>query len=391
MFSLLVELAVILLTARFFGELFERWGHPSVVGEILGGIILGPLAAGLVGERLGIPLYLSPKGAGAEVLEFLSQLGILLLLFSAGLGMGPKSFRRAGVPGISVATVGALTAFALGFGISSLFGWSPLGAAFAGGVLMATSVGLTVRTLSEIGKLRTKVGEVILDAAVIDDIWGILVLSVLAAVATGTLSGWGLLKTIALVGVFLALAILSIRVLPTLLNRLRTVRTEEAPLSLCFGLMLLYSALALKVGLAAITGAFFAGLALSEWRYARSVEEKLHPLGYGLLIPLFFFWCGVRVDLGALAQTSLLSLLFLLIALFDKVVGCGLGARLGGMSWRESLQVGMGMMPRMEVALIFAKMGVDCGAVGPQLFSVTVLVVLFTSLTTPFLVKKVFE
>jgi len=377
---LLLHLSVILLSSRLAGEIFERLKQPAVIGEILVGLLLGPSLLGL----------LSTSSPTFEIFESLSQLGIILLLFLAGLTVRVGEFRKAGRPGLIVAATGVITAFLLGFGVASIFGWTKIEAAFAGGVLMATSVGVTVRTLLELGKLHSQVGATILSAAVIDDVFGIAVLSVLGGVASASFSPSGLVLTCLLMGLFFLLAFAALRFMPSLLERLEHLRTEKATLSLSLSLALLFSVLAYKLGLAAITGAFFAGLAFSGWRGAGKLREEISSIGYGLLVPLFFVWCGVRADLHLVAG-SWLAFFFLAICIIDKLVGCGGGALLVGMDPRDALRVGVGMMPRMEVALILASIGVSSGAVRPQLLSMTVLVVVATSLLTPPFLKRVFQ
>jgi Kef-type K+ transport system membrane component KefB len=377
---LLLHLSVILLSGKLAGEIFERLKQPAVIGEILVGLILGPSFLG----------YLSTRSSTSETLEILSQLGIILLLFLAGLTVRVEEFRRAGKPGLIVAASGVIVAFLLGFGVASLFGWTRVEAAFAGGVLMATSVGVTVRTLLDLGELHSQVGATILSAAVIDDVFGIAALSVLGGLASASFSPSGLVLTCLLMGLFFLLAFAALRFMPSLLERAENLRTERATLALSLSLALLFSALAYELKLAAITGAFFAGLALSGWRGAGKLREEVSSIGYGFLIPLFFVWCGVRTDLHLVAG-SWLALFFLAICIIDKFIGCGGGALLAGMGPRDALRVGVGMMPRMEVALIIASVGVSSGAVGPQLLSMTVLVVVATSLLTPFLLKRAFS
>ena len=376
---LLLHLSVILLSGKLAGEIFERLKQPAVIGEILIGLILGPSLLG----------YLSVQSPTSETLEILSQLGIIILLFLAGLTTSVEEFRRGGRTGLIVAAAGVIAAFLLGFCVASLFGWTKVEAAFAGGVLMATSVGVTVRTLLDLGELHSQVGATILNAAVIDDVFGIAALSVLGGLASASFSPSQLVLTCFLMGLFFLLIFATLRFMPPLLERMESLRTEKAILSFSLSLALLFSALAYELKLAAITGAFFAGLVLSGWRETKKLREEVSSIGYGLLTPLFFVWCGVKTDLH-LVVGSWLAVFFLAICIIDKFIGCGGGALLAGMRPRDALKVGVGMMPRMEVALIIASIGVSSGAVRPQLFSMTVLVVVVTSLLTPFLLKRAF-
>ena len=365
---------------------------PPILGEILAGLLVGPSVAGSLSSHLGSRLCLDPSTPEGEWVGFLADLGILLLLFLAGLSLEWEELKASGRGATLTALGGTLWAFPLGFAAAHVMGWTSLEAAFAGGVLVATSVGISVGTLLDLHRLRSREGAVILGAAVIDDVFGIIVLSLLAGMAYGGLSVLGLVWTLLLMlAFFLLLFTAGPRLVPWLLSRSTGVQAPEFSLSLTLVLVFLISALAEKVRIAAITGAFLVGLLVGRSPLSKTLREKISVIGYGLLIPLFFAEVGLRTDLGALRGVGPGILLFLAASFLSKIGGCGSGALLGGMGKWEALRVGVGMMPRGEVALIVASAGLKVGAVGSQLFSMTVVTVFITSLLTPPLLKLVFE
>jgi Kef-type K+ transport system membrane component KefB len=393
---------------------------PPILGEILAGLLVGPSVAGSLSSHLGSRLCLDPSTPEGEWVGFLADLGILLLLFLAGLSLEWEELKASGRGATLTALGGTLWAFPLGFAAAHVMGWTSLEAAFAGGGRgahrlgesggphpeqqphphragarqqgVATSVGISVGTLLDLHRLRSREGAVILGAAVIDDVFGIIVLSLLAGMAYGGLSVLGLVWTLLLMlAFFLLLFTAGPRLVPWLLSRSTGVQAPEFSLSLTLVLVLLISALAEKVRIAAITGAFLVGLLVGRSPLSRTLREKISVIGYGLLIPLFFAEVGLRTDLGALRGVGPGILLFLAASFLSKIGGCGLGALLGGLGRWEALRVGVGMMPRGEVALIVASAGLKVGAVGSQLFSMTVVTVFITSLLTPPLLKLVFE
>ncbi len=391
--SVLLYLAAFLIAAKFGGILAAKLGQPGVFGELIVGILIGPSIAGMISQNLfGVSFYINPGAPAGQFMGLFGELGIIILMFIAGMSIDVGEFKKAGKPATMVAASGVVVAFLLGFGTASIFGWTLIEAGFAGGILVATSVGITVRTLMEIRVLHTKIGMTILGAAVIDDVMGIIILSVLSGLAFGGLSLLGIAETLALMGAFFAIVILvGFKVVPRVLTYIGRFSVDEIVLSIAFALVFLVAAIAEKVSIAAITGAFLVGLIAGKSPAAESIREKASTVGYGLLIPLFFVNMGVQTDLQALSAVSVLALAFLAIAMFDKIVGCGIGALLSGYGARDSLRVGIGMMPRAEVALIMAAIGVKASIVGQSLLSMTVMVVLLTSLVTPPLVKIVFK
>jgi Kef-type K+ transport system membrane component KefB len=391
--SILIYLAIFLIAAKIGGLLAAKLKQPPVFGELLMGILIGPSVAGWVSQQLGFfTALIDPTTVAGDFISTLSDLGIILLLFLAGLSIDVSELKDAGKPSFVVATTGVITAFLLGFGVAYLFGWSSLQAAFVGAVLAATSVGITVRTLMDINRLHTKVGMTILGAAVIDDVMGIVIVSILAGLAYGGVSFLGLAENIGLIAIFFTVVIyIGFKLIPRMMTYIEKLPVEEIVLSTALALAFLISALADKVRLAAITGAFVAGMVMSRTPAAGPLKDKISIVGYGFLIPLFFVEMGVRTSLQALGTVTTLALALVGVAIFTKIVGCGVGAIMSGFSRNDSLRVGVGMMPRAEVALVVAAIGIKANIVDSTLFSITVMIVLVTSLITPLLVKYAFK
>jgi Kef-type K+ transport system membrane component KefB len=391
--SVLVYLAVFLIAAKLGGLFAARIKQPAVFGELLFGILIGPSVAGWISQQLGLPLLIDLNApAFGDFMSPIADIGIILLLFLAGLSIDVDQLKAAGRASAVVATTGVIAAFTLGFGVAFLCGWTSMQAAFVGAVLAATSVGITVRTLMDINRLHTRVGMTILGAAVIDDVMGIMILSVLAGIAHGSVSLPELAKDLILIAIFFIAAIyIGLKLAPRAITYIDKLPVQEMALSIALALAFIMGALAEEVRLAAITGAFVAGIILSKATIAGSLRDKISTIGYGLFIPLFFVGMGVQTNIGALASVGLLALALVIVAMFDKIVGCGVGALLSGFSRKDSLRVGAGMMPRAEVALVVASIGIKAGIVTSELFSITVMIVLVTSLVTPLLVKLAFR
>lgn len=390
--SVLLYLAIFLMAAKLGALLAAKLKQPGVFGELLVGILIGPSIAGWISKQLGLPPLVEPASDAGAFIGVFADIGIILLLFLAGLSIDVDQLKAAGRTATCVAISGVLMAFGLGFGVASLCGWSSLQAAFVGAVLAATSVGITVRTLMDIHQLHTRVGMTILGAAVLDDIIGIFILAALAGISLGGFSLGGFGKLAGLVAIFLMLSIyIGFKVMPRLLMRAAKLPVEEMTLSVALAFVFLMSMFAEKVELAAITGAFVAGIVLSRAPVADTLTNKLSTIGYGLFIPLFFVGMGVRTDLRALWGVSILALGIVGVAIFDKVAGCGIGALIGGFGPHDSVRIGVGMMPRAEVALIIASFGAKAGIVTSELFSITVMVVLVTSLLSPVMIRLAFR
>ena len=394
--ELLVGLIVLLVGAKLGGELFERAGQSAVLGEIGAGILVGNL--GLVGFH-GLEFARTHEGLLA-----LSELGVILLLFEVGLESDLKDMRKVGLSAFVVATLGVVAPFVLGWGVARLLlpQTHPLVHVFIGATLCATSVGLTARVLKDLGQLQRPEAQIVLGAAVLDDVMGLVVLAVVGGLVSAASGGVAptSLDLLLIVGKalgFLVGAIVLGRLLAPRLFRLASfLHVQHMLLVTSLAFCFLLARLAAGIGLAPIVGAFAAGLILDRVHYQdftdrgeHAIEELIHPLA-GFLVPLFFAVTGMHVDLSVVTQPSTLGLAAALTvaAIVGKQV-CGLGVLQRGL---DRLSVGFGMIPRGEVGLIFANIGLGLKVAGTPLldastFGAVVLVVMVTTLITPSLLK----
>jgi Kef-type K+ transport system membrane component KefB len=388
----LLGLVVILLAAKIGGEIFERLGQPAVLGELLAGILLGNLA--LVG--FGGLEFLQ----GSAGIEILAQLGVILLLFQVGLESNVGEMLAVGWSSLLVAVLGVIAPFFLGWGVSA---WllpheETLVHVFIGATLSATSVGITARVLADLGKLAARESRIILGAAVIDDVLGLVILSVVSGVIGAANSGGTLRSTDALVIVaeavaFLVGAILIGGWLSRRVFRLAGfLKVQGLLLALALATCFLLSYLADRIGLATLVGAFAAGLILDGVQFRdlgettkHRIGELIHPIA-GFLVPVFFVLMGARVDLASFAQPGVpgFAALLTLAAILGKMV-CAAGVVERGL---DRLSVAVGMVPRGEVGLIFAGIGAQLllhgrPVIAPPLFAAVVVMVIVTTLVTP--------
>ena len=388
----IVSLALLLGAAKIFGSLATRLGQPAVLGELVAGVLLGNL------HLLGISgLDAIPANA---TLDTLAQLGVLILLFQVGVESTVRDMLRVGGVATLVAVLGVVTPFALGWGVGAwlLPGHSPYAHAFLGATLTATSVGITARVLSDLGKAKTPEARVILGAAVIDDVLGLLILAIvsgaIAAADRGQPMAYGAVglllgKAVLFLGGALSLGVV---LSPRLFHLASRLRGSGVLLATALVICFLLSAAAAAVGLAPIVGAYAAGLILEEvhWhdfseRGEHRMQELLEPVAT-LLVPVFFVLMGMRVDLAAFGHPEILGLAGLLtVAAIVGKQACALGV------WGrklDALSVGIGMIPRGEVGLIFAGIGLTLTigserVIDPGVFSAVVIMVIATTLVTP--------
>lgn len=391
--SWLLTLGLVLVAAKALGVLAERWGQPAVLGELLAGILLGPSVLGLL-PAIGTD--------GFVIFHFLAELGVVLLLFEIGLSTDLKAMFRVGPAALSVAAIGVAVPFLLG----GLF-WSraphmqvpstvPLlaTAIFVGATLTATSVGITARVLSDLGQLASAEARIIVGAAVIDDIFGLVILGVVSAMAGGGVVTAGGTVRILLIAVCFLVGAVAVggRIAPLLFARLARVPGRDViPLG-AFVTCLLLAAFADRAGSALIIGAFAAGLVLAETAESAHIEEKLRPV-VSLFTPVFFVMVGGAVDLRlfALGRPGAGGVLWIALALSVLAV---VGKFVAGwaapwVKFRRQI-VGVGMIPRGEVGLIFADIGRRSGVLGAELFNALLLMVLVTTFLAPVLLKKAY-
>ena len=385
--QLALLLSIILLAAKLAGYLSVRLGQPSVLGELLVGILLGPTFL----DILHLP-FIDPELA--HMITELGELGVLLLMFLAGLELHLNELTRNTRVAAFGGSLGVLLPAVLGWAAGRLFGLDNASAVFLGLTLGATSVSISAQTLMELKVLRSRVGLGLLGAAVFDDILVILALSVFLALesGTGSLGGmlWILLKMIAFLGLSLALGIW---VLPWLVRRVVRLPISQGVLTLALVVMLAFGVAAeLLGGMAAITGAFIAGLMMARSGEKERVENGVHALAYGLFVPVFFVNIGLSVNARTLeSEMVVFTLVIIMIAILGKWVGAGTGARLGGLNLRESVQLGAGMISRGEVGLIVAGVGITAGLVSSEEYSAIVAMVLVTTLVTPPILRWLFS
>jgi Kef-type K+ transport system membrane component KefB len=370
-------LLIVFGSAKLMGEIFVKLRLPAVVGEILAGALIGPSVLG----------WIAPN----DTLTALSDLGVMFLLFDAGLQVKASELLRVGGTATLVAVLGVVATFLGGWGILLAWGSTRMEAAFVATALVATSVGITASALSARGLLNQVASKIILAAAVIDDVLGLIVLAAVSGMARGRINLLDLALTAGLAAAFTVVAAkwgasTARRILPHFHSR---TQAEEAKFHISLVLLFALSAVAVYTGVAAIVGAFLAGLALSE-----SADRRVRDLTRGvseLLVPFFLVGIGSRMDLGLFRSQSTILLAFLMLAMVivTKVAGCGLGAFSVG--WRNALRVGLGMVPRGEVTMAIAQMGLSTKVVSPQVYAVVVFIAVVTTLITPLLLTAAFR
>jgi Kef-type K+ transport system membrane component KefB len=386
--QLIFELAIILLVAKAAGYLSTRLGQPSVLGELLAGVLLGPSLINI----LGLP-FINSASLGDTITE-LSELGVLLLMFIAGLELHLGELIKNRKVSLASSLGGLLLSIGLGWGAAKLFGMSGTAALFLGLAIGATSVSISARTLMEMGVLRSRVGLSLLGAAVVDDVLSILAFSIFLAVHQGN-TGIGGLAWLA-VRMFLFLAIgmaFGLWVLPRLIRRVAKLNISQGSLVFAIVMLLFYALAAELIGqMAAIIGTFLAGLMFARTPEKTAIEGGITALAYGLFVPIFFVNIGLKVNLGNLSLSSIWLILAVTVtAVAGKLVGAAGGARLGGLPSHEAIQLGAGMVARGEVTLIIAAMGSLIGLIDEEAFSAIVVAVLVSTLLTPPILHQAFS
>lgn len=364
-------------SAKLMAELFERLGQPGIVGEILAGVLIGPSVLG----------WIAPN----ELLGALSDLGAMFLLFRVGLEVRSSELLKVGGVSMLVACSGVLVPFLMGWGILTLWGEPSNEAIFVGASMVATSVGITAQVLSAKGLLHLVSSKIILAAAVIDDVLGLLVLAVVSSLTHGKLNVLSLALTAVLAAGFTGIvakwgAQAMVRVAPRVE---RSLRVGEAQFALAMTLLFGLALAAVYIGVAAIVGAFLAGLALAE-----STGQRVRDLAHGvteLLVPFFLAGIGLHVSLSAFSNPryAMLAVLILLAAVVSKFIGCGLGAWSLGKA--DALRIGVGMIPRGEVGMVVAQIGLGFGIISASVYGVVVFMSVATTIVAPPLIKVAFS
>ncbi len=373
----MVKIVIILAAAKILGIISRKFKMPEVLGALVAGIVLGPIVFNLVQKD--------------ESIEMLANIGVLMLMFFAGIETDVEQFKKAGPSAFTIAILGVLIPLALGTVTTLLFFNGLIENIFIGVILTATSVSITVATLNELGKLRSRTGVNILGAAVIDDIVGLILLSVLIAY-TNSGGEHSLVTTIIGIVGFCVAAVLTVIFLPKIINRfLKNIQPTRAVLTFAICGAILSGFLAEEVGIAAIIGAYVFGLVISQINRKEYFKHRVKIISSGFLSPIFFASVGLTATReGMSIGVILLAVVMIAAGIIGKVVGCGAGAKLFKLKNSEALQIGVGMAPRGEVAIITADMGLVTGVISQEVFVATILFVMVTAILTPILLKLVY-
>ena len=382
-YEFLFDLALILISTKLFGLITKKVRMPQVVGALVAGVVLGPAVLNVLSET--------------EFIQKLAELGVIVLMFTAGLETDINQLKKTGKASFIIAVLGVIIPLVGGFFIANIFNKGNdvntiLQNVFIGIILTATSVSITVETLKEMGKLKTRAGNAILGAAIIDDILGIIALTITTSLADPSINVIIVLAKIVMFFIFAGLAGYLFHWAFIKLDE-RYQRDLRRFVIIAFVFCLLLSFCAEEFfGVADITGAFIAGLVISDSNRSKYLNSRFETLSYMLLSPIFFASIGIKVQLTAMTKTIFIfAILLLLVAILSKIVGCALGAKLCRYSNREAIQIGTGMISRGEVALIVANKGIAMGLMLPEFLAPVVIVVVVTTIVTPILLKVVFN
>ena len=387
--QLVFALAVIIVAAKLGGYLSQRLRQPTVAGKVLMGLILGPSLLNL----LQWPMFTDPHLG--ETISHLAELGVLLLMFIAGLELHLSDLTSSGKVAILAGALGFVLTMGLGVALAMAFSFAPRQALFFGLLLAPTSIGISAQTLMELRMLRSRVGVCLLGAAAIDDSLAVFGVSLFLALRlSGSAEGLasGSLVLLRMVLYMVVASALGIWLLPRLSRFVERLPVSQGVFAFAFVTMLVYAwAAEVLGGMAAIIGAFLAGLFLAQSPVKKRIQTEFVPLVYGIFVPIFFINVGLSADIRQLAAGSLGLLAVMCIAvILSKLIGAGVAGHIGGLRARESLQLGIGMMPRGEVTLIVATVGITEGLIGVEAYSVAVGIVVVTVLLTPLLLRRTF-
>lgn len=380
-YEFLFNVALVLLTTKVFGIITKKIDMPQVVGALVAGLLLGPTMLGIMHETV--------------FLDQMAEIGVIVLMFTAGLETDIAELKKSGKASFVIACFGVVVPLLGGYFLAAFFSPEPdtfLQNVFMGVVLTATSVSITVETLKEMGKLSTRSGNAILGAALIDDILGIIALTLITSLSDPSVNvGAVLFKVVAFFVLSLALGLLLHKGFEKWMSSYN--RDKKRFAIIAFAFCLIYSFVAETVfGVADITGAFIAGLIISNTTRVTYVVSRFEIISYMLLSPIFFANIGIKVELPELtASIVIFSVLLVVVAVLSKVIGCGIGAKLCHYTNEESLRIGVGMVTRGEVGLVVASKGVATGLMHPDFFGPVIIMVVFTAVVTPVLLKMVYR
>ncbi len=374
----LLDIAILLIGANIGGLIMVKIKQPAVLGQILAGLIMGPALLGIIEPN--------------EIINSFSEIGVILLMFLAGMETDLNDLKQSAGASSAIAIGGVLVPLAGGIGITMLL--FPSGGfnqgLFTGIILTATSISITVQALREFGKIRTKTGLSNLGAAIIDDVLGIIILTVAVGLAFPN-NGQSTILVVAKIFVFFILVLFAGRLFTTFINKIsskffRNRNVAEFALIFCFVLAFI----AEEFGVAAIIGAYFTGIVFSMTPFSTRVEKDITSIAYTVFTPIFFVSIGLKVSFAGIGEIILPALAIIAVAVFGKLIGSGIGAKISGFSNIDALRIGFGMIPRAEVALIIANLGRSLGLINETIFTSTILMVVVTTLITPPLLKKAY-
>lgn len=377
-YTYLLVLTILLASTKFLGLLSKKVNMPQVVGALLAGLIVGPSCLNLV--------------QGGDFITKTAEIGVIMLMFLAGIDTDFSELKKTGAASLVIALIGVILPMMGGAVTFSLFmggNFWDIKSIFVGVVLMATSVSITVETLRELGKLKTKMGTAILGAAIIDDIIGIIVLTLVIGLQDQNVNPVESIVKIGLFFIFVVVCAVTVKLLSKIPKKYYEKKHRIVIFGLAFAFMMSFCA-EYFFGVADITGAYFAGLILCNYSSHEYIDKKVSTASYLFFSPVFFASIGIATVLDGMdSQIIIFSLVLLVVAILSKIVGCGLGAKICKFNNRDSLAIGIGMVSRGEVALIVAQKGAAAGLIDPKLFPAIVLVVIVTTIITPILLKLV--
>jgi len=383
-YLILRDLAIILMAAKVFGMIARKCKAPQVAGQIIAGLIIGPCCLGLIHQ--------------SDFIAQMAEIGVILVMFSAGLETDLTDLKKTGAKAFAIACAGVFIPFAFGallyfgfYGFSG-FGTENFFAAMSiGAIMTATSVSITVASLQELGKIKGTVGTTILSSAIIDDVIGIIVLTIVIGFKDSSVKpSMIIIKTVVFFIVAFVGGIIAYKAFKWLDKR--NPHTQRIPIFgfvLCFGLAYLAEK---YFGIADITGAYIAGIILCNLKDADYINRKAHISTYMIFAPIFFVGIGLKTTFNAMNATLLLfCLAFVVVALLTKIIGCGLCAKVLRFNWSDSLKIGVGMMTRGEVALIVAQKCLSVGMISAEYFTAVILLIICSSILTPIVLKILFS
>jgi Kef-type K+ transport system membrane component KefB len=388
----LIALVIVIFAAKMGGYVSTRFRQPSVLGELLVGLVLGPTILNML---FSWPIFHEPELL-EEALTLMAELGVIMLMFLAGLELHLSELLSSGKVSALSGILGVLVPLGFGYGTAILFGVESTEALFIALTLSATSVSISAQTLMELGVLRTRVGLGLLGSAVFDDILVILLLSASFVFISGSASEGlgGVGVTVLAMVAYLAVAVLvGLFLLPRLVIWVERLPISQGIIAFALIITLLFAWAAEVIGsMAAITGAFLVGLFLARTPFKERIEQGVSTMAYGFFVPIFFVNIGLAVNMRAVGDNAILfAVTITIVAVISKIIGSGLGALIGGFNRRESLQLGIGMVSRGEVGLIVATFALSEGLLSSGNFSIVVFMIIVATLITPPMLRAAFS